>query len=309
MSTPKRHHYLPRFYLNNFTRDGILWVFDRERNEYRRQTPINTAVRSHYYSVEDNDGIMQTDIEAILSHIEGDAKQLIEKLIVRDAITRKQKEKLSYFVALMTYRVPKFENNVNAIKKYLAQRLIDMIFYNKKRTQDIMNQLEQDKGEKSNVSAKELCEFYKSGEYDIDIHRNESIGLMLKYSNYLARYLRQMNWLILHAPSNTSFITTDNPVTLIPPQDYDTGLYSISIIAKGVKILLPLSYTTCLAIYDLGKHIKHLNVESDGVKNVNLNVADHSDRIIIGQDKELVRELVKTTRIMERKNNNNLSIY
>lgn len=35
MPESKRQHYLPEFYLNNFCREGLLWVYDRERNEYR----------------------------------------------------------------------------------------------------------------------------------------------------------------------------------------------------------------------------------------------------------------------------------
>jgi len=51
MSKPKRHHYLPQFYLDKFSRSGSLYIFDRELNEYREQTPTNTAVKSHYYAL------------------------------------------------------------------------------------------------------------------------------------------------------------------------------------------------------------------------------------------------------------------
>lgn len=50
MSKPKRHHFLPEFYLNGFTREGLLCVFDRETGEYRRQAPKNTAVIGHFYA-------------------------------------------------------------------------------------------------------------------------------------------------------------------------------------------------------------------------------------------------------------------
>src|ERR1043165_1464790 len=57
MAKPKRHHYLPEFYLAGFTLDGArestFTVFDRDECQFREQTPPNTAVRGYYYAVED----------------------------------------------------------------------------------------------------------------------------------------------------------------------------------------------------------------------------------------------------------------
>ncbi len=54
--SPKRHHFIPKRYLEGFCRDGFLSVYDREKGEYRRQTPKNTALQTHYYSLEDEHG-------------------------------------------------------------------------------------------------------------------------------------------------------------------------------------------------------------------------------------------------------------
>ena len=95
MSTPKRHHYLPQFYLENFCQNDGFWVFDREKNEFRQQTPKNTALKSHYYSAEDQDGAKHTEIELLLSRIEGHAKLVIAKLHARDTISKDEKKELA----------------------------------------------------------------------------------------------------------------------------------------------------------------------------------------------------------------------
>lgn len=69
MSNPKRHHYLPAFYLDGFCRDGVLCVFDRERHEYRIQQPKDTAVQGYYYAVTDNDGNRMRQNSAWVSKI------------------------------------------------------------------------------------------------------------------------------------------------------------------------------------------------------------------------------------------------
>ena len=48
----KRHHFPPEFYLNGYTRDGLL----RERKHYRRQAPHNTAITGHCYAFENEKG-------------------------------------------------------------------------------------------------------------------------------------------------------------------------------------------------------------------------------------------------------------
>ncbi|PYJ97417.1 MAG: hypothetical protein DME23_15650 [Verrucomicrobia bacterium] len=55
-NNPKRHHFPPEFYLNGFTRDGLLWLYDRERKQYRRQAPHNTAITGHCYAFENEKG-------------------------------------------------------------------------------------------------------------------------------------------------------------------------------------------------------------------------------------------------------------
>ena len=71
MSIPKRHHYLPQFYLEHFCRDGSIWIFDRDTKKYRRDGTQNTAVISHYYSAEGIEGERRADIEAMFARIEG----------------------------------------------------------------------------------------------------------------------------------------------------------------------------------------------------------------------------------------------
>ena len=62
-----RHHFLPEFYLDGFTRDGMLWIFDRALKEYRHQQPQDTAVRRHFYSIKKPNGERDVQVEKLLS--------------------------------------------------------------------------------------------------------------------------------------------------------------------------------------------------------------------------------------------------
>jgi hypothetical protein len=63
LSGPKKQHVVPRFYLDGFCRDGLLSVYDRQKNEFRIQTPHNTGAITHYYTFTDAEGRRRYDLE------------------------------------------------------------------------------------------------------------------------------------------------------------------------------------------------------------------------------------------------------
>ena len=105
MSFPKRHHYLPISYLDGFARDRMLWVFDRVKDEFRQQTPLNTGLEKHLNTYTDEFGEKKT-IESELAEIEGATKSIIFSLNQRQKIKEPEREVLSQFVALLWMRVP-----------------------------------------------------------------------------------------------------------------------------------------------------------------------------------------------------------
>jgi hypothetical protein len=311
MSTPKRHHYLPEFYLEKFSRNNILFVFDRELNKYRKQTPINTAVEKHYYTLEDGEGKKNTEIETFLSQIEGKTKPIIEKLEIGENISEKEKGVLSIFVSFLMNRVPDFEKAENDLHKKIIQMMSDMMFCDEKRTKSVMDQYERDTGKKLGVSPKVLVDFHKNVPHEYKIHRNLSLEAMCKTSFDTAHYLRQMDWVLFHAPHETSFITTDNPFVLIPPMNYTPEYiqeHGIGIVTRGTKKIVPLTQNLCLVMRDHGKSTEHRNINRELVRNINIHISYVADRFVIGRDKALVENMVKTTRLDQWKYKGRLKV-
>src|ERR1041385_4598633 len=96
-----KHHYLPRSYLRGFCSDGRLWVFDREKKQFRRQTPNSIASKTGYYAVPMADGSLNEGAERILMLAEDQAKPAIEKIIALEPITDTDRQALASFIALM----------------------------------------------------------------------------------------------------------------------------------------------------------------------------------------------------------------
>jgi hypothetical protein len=106
LTGPKRHHFLPRFYLEGFARDGVVAVYDREADLVRVQQPLNTGVIGHFYTLEDSEGRKRFELEKTLSEVEGKAAPAMRKLAAREELTADERGDLAIFVALAGFRTP-----------------------------------------------------------------------------------------------------------------------------------------------------------------------------------------------------------
>ena len=116
MSKPKRQHFLPIFYLKNFCEKGIFWVYDRNKNEYRKQTPKNTGILKKYYNFKESNSKECYGIEnKVLSDIETETKPIIDKIHNKKMISLHEKIILTIFISFLRFRVPCFEKEHNYI--------------------------------------------------------------------------------------------------------------------------------------------------------------------------------------------------
>lgn len=81
MSFPKRHHYVPRFYLQRFTNErGKIWVYDKLKKTAFETAPENIASQTHFYRVDENaEGVGPSEmenqfagVEAVMNNITND---------------------------------------------------------------------------------------------------------------------------------------------------------------------------------------------------------------------------------------------
>ncbi len=132
MAIRKRHHYLPESYLKPFTRDRFLWVYDRRQDQYRHEQPRNTTVRTHYYSLTDEQGNKDVRVEKVLSVVESLAKPIVKKLISGERLTPREHFRMSFHLGLLYCRGPRYQRAVNELitghmRMLVLRNLIDPV--------------------------------------------------------------------------------------------------------------------------------------------------------------------------------------
>lgn len=304
MSEPKRHHYVPQFYLKNFADDkGQIWVYDRQTKQYRHQNVSDTALVRHYYRVESKDGKYNTEVEKLLAEIEGLACVAIEKLKQgTTTLTEEEKANIAIFAALQMTRVPDFEKRTNEMQEKIIRKVYKRVFHS---VEAARQEIEKIKDEIDNVGgdvAEDMFNFIQGDKYSIEVPRQNNIRRMLELASHTALYFIQMDWVLLRTERGGAFITSDNPFTIFPPKTYNPNTFlgsAVGILTPGARKSIPISPRASLFMCDHGGRYAENIVPRDKMRIFNDFYARTSDRFIFARDEALLRSIVERSRVDE----------
>lgn len=298
MSNPKKHHFVPKSYLQGFTEEesGFLHLFSKRSNQWRRQKPKQVMVRNQYYYQESApDGVDKNILEKMLgAEMEPKGLAAIKKLIEDpEKITAEDTANIIEYLQFQRIRVPRQSDMAKSLTKTAL-------------TLHLMRTL---KGR----------EALKLGKIDIkDSFRFEFMRIV---HGSLSPYISRMIWELVKAPDSTSFVTSDSPVTFfnvdfLPPTEPGIALY-------GTTVLFPINKRYLLLMkhpeYEQGSKgtsemlPRELDVE-DGVVEVRRgtvwepNMVDRQNwmmfqqcqDVIVGERKEILDKAIgKTLEVIE----------
>lgn len=299
MSNPKRHHYLPESYLRRFANSSRkFWIFDRKANEFRIQTPKNTAVRGYYYAFRDQNGNRRFDIESSLADIENRAKDIINRLDERQPLTLQDRQPLAHFVALLRLRVPEFERVYNKAGERLAKHTMMAEFSNRDRAIAWLRDYEEVTGDKLEISDDEIINAVKRGEGSFSPPREHSLWASVRLAPEIADVFMSLAWKICHVSSETSLVTSDNPFTILPPSNYNpAGFQGVGFLTPNALKIIPLSYKTILIMGNPGDSVTIGKISKESVRECNKAIAVGSEDLVIARDETLIKRIIKITKL------------
>jgi hypothetical protein len=294
VSDPKKHHYVPEFYLKGFCRNGKLWVYDRERATYDQLPPEALGIKKNFYSFTDENGQRDVSAEKELSRVENAAAPVIRKLEAKQRITIKERCDLALFVSLMRYRVPDFRQEHEEWHDTVLKAIHKERFPS---VEAVKAELVRQGHESDEEFARYIFEMIRDETYDVKTNKPYSIAQMLDLGLNTAEQLANMRWLIIRAPKKTAFITSDDPFLLTPPRGYDpeTSPYGVGVITPGAYKNVPLTQEIYLCIQDEGLDIAYWQADREVVRTINQDTAKSHRRFLFGRDKELLRKAASTT--------------
>lgn len=284
----KRQHYLPRFYLEGFTGiDGCLAVYDRIKNELRRQQPINTGVSGHLYTLIDSQGRQRFEIEAALAEIESAAALHIPTLIGGGKLTVEARGAIAHFVGLLAFRTPEMIQSVQRFNGELAKRTAQISLSDPVVVAERMKR-DPDHADKTASEifdlAVDVARFAQDGEFEIDWDHQHAMTSAVEIGESVAPILFQRNWVIWEAPRGKGFVTSDAPVVLTVARPEAKNVYGLGFGSANALVITPLSGTHALAMFGDGGMTRRAAVDGRITRKLNLDIARRAQRFLLARD-------------------------
>ena len=303
---PRKQHYVPRFYLAGFGRNGKMWVHDRERDVCESRNPKSVARKHHYYTVVTDQGNKDGTVEHVLELVESTAAEIIAKLDAEKMITAEDKIHLAQFVALLKFRVPLFERWFADFSEASIKRRMKDEFPTVESVQESMRKFGDKYDPTDAERAKGIFEGLQNPGYGVEFNDAARIAAMLIATLQISRVLTFLKWTFVLAPEGTSFVTTDNPVLVLgpsgkppdPPQGWLGKLNPYSLAGEGfgtpgTQTVLPLSRRVYLVAEGEGTRMAFMRADRKWVRFANRTHAARRDNLLVARDEALIRSLIK----------------
>jgi len=293
---PKGQHFIPRLHLQHFAGPapkGQVWTYDAIGAKAWSAIPDETAVQTHFYSTEREDGSMDTRIEEFLSTIESAAAPVYEGLL-KGVIPKDSQARTDFaqFLALMHVRTPAMRRMAAEIHGRGVQIHNYAYASNPEAFESLTRRVEEEKGEPIDPKIKEeirKCMLDPSG-YELIISKERTLSA-LSASVKLTPILYKMKWLLVSA-AHGFFITSDNPlVREVDPKTRHPIYGDHGFLNKTAEVSFPLS-PKHLLLLSWEQDVREYGVfERDHVDLMNKARAAKSDRYLYAHihDKRLER--------------------
>lgn len=230
--TKKRHHYVPRSYLNSFcNKKGKLHVYLKDNPESPLLlAPGSMAFRNYYYSQPIPTGGSDHDtLENLFSALEGRWPKIVGRFSRSEDVTR-DLEDIYAFIALQRARVPAARD---AFEVMLAESV--------KTTMKVL-----DRAGKLPPMPKGFEDILDNLNVSIDPH--QSIHAMVTMIQGTGMLLDKLGLGCLHNRSDLPFLTGDNPVIWFDPSVEPESMCPYTVNPKGpIVFMFPVAPT--LMIY------------------------------------------------------------
>ena len=231
MSDPRKHHFLPQFYLEFFRIEpkvkkySHIFVIEKSKDTRSFSAAIHdTGAIRDYHTIDTREGGDRKFVETVLSRVESVHASLLSRIVDSHTVETTDIEELALMVALMYCRVPKFKGMIENVMKSTVEEMGD-IMHRKGRFPSPPPELAQEFEEHGITKFKDMVSVKISNWALLENM------YMIASSRPLLDLLSKMSVEVLCAPDDAYFFTGDTPV----------AVYGGSLAHKDVEVSFPLS--------------------------------------------------------------------
>lgn len=251
-SDPKRHHFIPQFYLRRFGRPSgwvhqIATVSLADPSRPRVGSVADTAVIADFYTVVDGNNADSIAVERLLGYVEREAKPAVDRLAAGILFPPQPADRLalSLWLGLQQVRGPHVRRSMEAI----AEAAVRMQWSLVAEEEAARAFLRDRHGEEStSEQVHELLDSLADSDgLEVVPPQNEMVQVMLKSALEIAPLIFERYWAIVRFPE-TGLVTCDQPLLLYQHPHNRQPFVGVGI-ATADQIMVPLDRRTLLVLH------------------------------------------------------------
>lgn len=295
----KRHHTVPKCYLENFTdSDGYVWVLDTKDNIFRIK-PENILLENHFYTITLKDGEKSLLVEDTLANIEGAYISIFQSKIEKDLpITDEERATVAVFVAALYIRTSPYREGLRGALGTLRSGMEDW----KKQFETMSEESKRAMAAIPSSRNDQSISIDDLDRYLGNFNEHHSMNVIEQLPE-IAQIIFDMKWCVWR-DANSNFVTSDDPVVLLRPESIKKyGPNAIGsrpgLLFKDTELTLPLSKDRLLLAGWILNENSYMNVPDDIVQKINhRTITGSSDRVVTKsqKDAEAIRDKYTETK-------------
>ena len=123
MNKSSRHHYIPQFFIKNFTDDdGFLFVYNKIENRISNR---KLSPKSIFFEIDRNtvdfSGQQLDNLESLYAELDNKISPDLKNVLLTKTVTPEELTSLALLACLLKWRIPKSDERFNTIKQDLTQ--------------------------------------------------------------------------------------------------------------------------------------------------------------------------------------------
>lgn len=279
----KRHHAVPRFYLERFAKDdGLIWLHNVEDVTAVRANPKDAIVEKYLYSPEVGENPKDDSFEKFLAErIEGPAAPCLERLANGEEISPEDRQRIALFIAYQEYRSQYMRDLVTGFVTEIAKDFVDVSLQNR----DYMKSAFERMGKPiSDEKLTLMTEAWNRGGVAVEATKIAWLHAS-KNCFEIALMLDRMPWLIAEAPDGVEFLTSDTPIVKILTDRNVPPMYAGGWLSPSAESTFALDPHHILVIRPDGKEGR-VQAPRRWCKDVNSRLVANARRFVVSRSRD-----------------------
>ncbi len=235
MTQPRKHHYLPRFYLGGFSANSrSLSQIEKSTGRSFVCSLRDVASIKDYHRLDKGSTEDSFELEKHLGSIEGRLARALREVFQHGLTNTTLTVRLVELVSLLRLRVPAVKTQIENTIRQIA-RSSSLLLHSTRQIKS---------------TSPEWLESLRKDEIPIKVSNSFCLRIMfsLAYDVEILELLYSMRPIIIKTPDNSSFITCDQPVAIYNPSATFSQAAGVAIEDSDTEITLPLSSNTLLKL-------------------------------------------------------------